>query len=127
MLIKHCTKEQIQAALETINKRYDNNLEFLQLEPFGKHFRVRLTVKDSRKAGGRISPFSGRRVKAACWHVHGHFFEALLDINDNAEIKTSLDNQNNGIVNRFAGNWHDKNVGSMFRPALFSKACECNS
>ncbi len=119
MIIK-AKEDGILQALREINDRYDNNIDLLKLEPISKNrFRVRLTVKNSRGKGARIG-YTGRRVKAACWHVHGDFFDALLSLNPDAIIKAG-----NLKVTSQSGNWRDWNIGSLIGPLYFSEACDC--
>lgn len=72
------TKEQLIEALESVNQKFDNNIKFKTLKQISKKtVSFTLTVNDSKKPGSRISR-SGRRIAAACWHVHGYFFEYLF-------------------------------------------------
>ncbi len=114
------TIEQLNAALNAVNAKYDNNIIF-KSGPEGisaKRRRFTLTVKRSQDAGGRLS-HQGRRVAAACWHVHGDFFEYLFD--DGVELikagtKSMKDNYDN---------WQDWNIGSIAQPMYYSEACNC--
>lgn len=119
MVIK-AKEDDILQALREINEMYDDNVDLLKLEPISKNrFRVRLTVKDSSGRGARIG-YTGRRVKAACWHVHGDFFNALLSLNPDAVIKTGI-----RTITSQSGNWRDWNIGSVINPLYFSEACNC--
>jgi len=119
MKVKNVTSQEIEAALKTVNKKYENNIVFKRFEQKGKQFVFTLTVKNSKKAGGRIGN-SGKRVAAACWHVHGDFFDALLEINENAVITTC-----SGKIDKNNGNWQDRNIGSIYEPLMYSEACNC--
>ena len=121
MIIK-ATREELEQALAEINKRYEHNLtwnNFERLNGNGTRFRVTLRVKDSHEKGAKIG-YSGRHTIYACWHVHGHFFEALLEINEDIVIKTA-----GRTVDKNGGNWEDWNIGSLMYPRYFSEACEC--
>jgi len=88
---------------------------------------VTLRVKDSHGKGAKLSypnPSTGRQrhLINACWHVHGYFFEALLEINENIVIKTA-----GRTVDKNGGNWHDWNIGSMMYPMYYSEACDCGA
>lgn len=61
-----------------------------------------------------------RRIASACWHVHGHFFDALYGVNKKAVIVS----RGNKITNDY-GNWEDTNIGSQMYPYYFSDACNC--
>ena len=131
MIIKNTSYNELQKALELTNKLYDNNItwnNFRQENNKGTRFRVTLKCKDSKKAGHRLGfPYSRtsgeekqRRLISACWHVHGDFFDALLDLNPEIEIQVATHK-----INKDGGNWQDRNIGSMMRPLYYSEACEC--
>lgn len=85
----------------------------------GTRYAVTLKVKDSHGKGAKIG-YSGRHTVNACWHVHGDFFDALLDLNPEIVIKTL-----NRTIDKKGGNWHDWNIGSIMYPRFYSEACEC--
>jgi hypothetical protein len=127
MIIKTTVKAEgvLNDALKAVNEKYEGNITFKKCEIIngeGTRARFTLTVKDSRKAGGRIS-HSGRRVCAACWHVHGDFFLACLALDAGAVIKSA------GCADITAGytraDWQDRNIGSQFSPMMYSEACDC--
>lgn len=122
MVIRGASKAQIETALETANKTFDNNLRFKTFGEIGNDrqgkpkFTVTLTVVNSRKPGSRISHM-GRRISAACWHAHGVFMDSLPD---SATIDTG---QQRGINPGDA--WVDWNAGSQAYPASMSSLCDC--
>lgn len=145
------TREQMEQALRIVNKRFNGNIEFHPSSELGKH-HFRLTVKDTKGPGAKVRKANGfqggRRIKAACWHVHGFFFEALLSVNIDARVFTSsrLSYKGKGlnrkedkremlmyrhregtVIDRNGGNWIDRNVGSFMYPAFASSQCECQS
>lgn len=122
MITRNCTKEQLRQALESVNERYQGNIKFKTLEPKGKNFSFTLTVKDSKAMGGKIG-HNGRRIAAACWHVHGHFFEELFKFAPDAKV---LSRMAGTWITKMSGNWQDRNIGSMMYPLMFSQACDCN-
>ena len=77
--------EELEEALKKVNEEFKGNIAFHNDTDFKKR-KFRLTVKDSKKKGSSFNPISGRRIKAACWHVHGRFFEELFEINEEAII-----------------------------------------
>jgi len=88
----------------------------------------RLGVNDCRAAGARRgfcrrNDGERRRLSAACWHAHGHFFEALYEQAPQAVVKTSITRIFG--PSQSEGNWIDRQCGSMFDPAMFSELCEC--
>lgn len=130
MKVKNCTFEDLQKALEITNQKFENNVIFnREPEPRGKAILFTLRVKDSKLAGHRRGFSFGdrpaKRLTSACWHVHGSFFDALLEVNPNAVIVTrsgDIFKRSSGDV---VGNWEDSNIGSMYRPLYFSEACDC--
>ena len=110
------TIKQLNTALDYVNTLYDDNIVF-KSEPILKGNRIHftLTVKDSSAAGSRIGN-SGRRVKAACWHVHGHFFEFLFD--DGVELIIVLGK----YMKSNADNWKDWEVSYAYN---MSQLCNC--
>jgi hypothetical protein len=116
----NATKNQLIEALNFVNKSFDDNIKFKTLEQkTSKVISFTLTVKDSKQSGSRRGN-SGKRIAAACWHVHGYFFEYLfltypgVYIWSQGKKLTSNDD-----------NWQDKNIGSYFHPLMFSEACDC--
>jgi len=109
---------QLNQALSQVNEQYDNNIVFKSLDQISKgRTKFTLTVVSSKGPGARLgfqTKVSGdrRRVRAACWHVHGNFFEALFNIDSTIFVR---------LVGRKidinGGNWQDRNIGSY--------ACEC--
>ena len=134
MIAKNVTVKDLKAALVAVNKKYKGNVTFNRFpEKSGRGFRFTLRVKDSKKPGHRLGFPSyktekQRRMTSACWHVHGDFFDALLDINPEAIIKTGLGNKNQiySTGGEVSGNWEDYNIGSQYKPLFASEACECN-
>jgi len=140
-------EKEIKKAIDVVNKQFEDNIylkeyEYLNKSRSGTGFTVKfkLGVKDSSKAGSRRSIMmvnkdgSRRKLAIACYHVHGVFFDALLDINKNAEVRLSgnrkiyvektkvkADIKYGDII----GNWEDWEVGSYMQPSMMSEACEC--
>lgn len=136
MIVTNATKEDLRKALDAVNKKYNDNIQFFGdngyyesdgLEQVGKtRISFRLETKSYTHGGGYRRTFTGKRHRSACWHVHGDFFDALLDLNDKAVIrwaglKIHQDQHGHG---RF-GNWQDWNIGSLAQPLYASQACDC--
>jgi len=127
MIIK-ATRQELEQALVMVNKRYDGNViwnNFESLNQSGTRFRVTLRVKDSHGKGAKLGhphykTGNSRHLINACWHIHGYFFEALLEINPEISIKSA-----GRTVDKNGGNWVDWDIGSMMYPRYFSEACEC--
>lgn len=124
MKIYNTTKENINLALQEVNKKFEDNIILNRFEERGikkKSYIVTLKCKSSKKAGHRIG-FYGRRFPSACWHVHGCFFEELFKLEENTEIVTAEKR-----ITIMGGNWEDKNIGSVMQPLYYSEACDCGN
>ena len=120
MEFRNCTQDDLQAALVKVNEKYGGNVIWNRSpERVGRRFRATLKVASSKGAGARRS-HSGRRLASACWHAHGHFFEALFSIAPEAVVKSA-----GNMITRQSGNWQDSNIGSMMQPLMYSRACDC--
>lgn len=136
MIIKNVSELDLKRAIAIVNEKYEDNIEIF-IESRGKNLKVNLRVKNANKKNGSIagrklnqSQFMGytKGAKAngsACWHVHGDFFDTLLDINPKAIIETSLSAIYKNEYGLTVGNWEDKNIGSLMNPVLYSECCEC--
>lgn len=126
MRTKHTTADQMDKALEIVNQQYKKNVAFERLEKKGSGHHFTLRVIDSKAPGHRLGQClkkdgTRRRMAKACWHVHGHFFEALLSVNEDAVIRSG-----DIVIDKNGGNWQDRNIGSMYSPLYFSEACDCD-
>jgi hypothetical protein len=119
MKAKNTNKAAMEAALAIVNGKYAGNITWNRFDN-GRTINFTLTVKSSKAPGGRLSP-SGRRVAAACWHVHGDFFDALFEVCPDAVI-VSMGKK----ITKDEGNWQDQNIGSAYLPFMYSEACDCN-
>lgn len=118
-MITTATREQLQIALDTVNRKFADNIRFKDIRPDGRRIRFTLTVNDSKKPGSRIGN-NGRRIAAACWHVHGYFFESLWQQKPDCLIIAGPLRMTSA-----ADNWQDSNIGSYARPMMHSEACHC--
>ena len=125
MIARKTTVDELNQALNIVNAKYDNNVEFRDIHRNGSAIRFTLKVKDSKKAGHRLGfqknkNGNRRRINSACWHVHGDFFDTLFNINPQATIRSR-----GNLITTNGGNWIDDNIGSMMEPLYFSEACDC--
>ena len=119
MKAKNTNNAAMEAALAIVNGKYAGNITWNRFDN-GRTINFTLTVKSSKAPGGRLGP-SGRRVAAACWHVHGDFFDALFEVCPDAVI-VSMGKK----ITKDEGNWQDQNIGSAYLPFMYSEACDCN-
>ena len=122
MKARNCSIEDLQKALELTNKDYKNNIKFKRLDFPIFTLTVKSTADDT--TGYRIG-HTGRKVSAACWHVHGDFFDNLFSINPTAYIITSSGTGTMKITKNNGNNWIDINIGSIACPMMYSNACDC--
>ncbi len=140
MKIKNVTEEEIQQALEKINEEHFQGNIYLYTEHyvFKKvislflpyrilvEAHITLKTKDYERPGyGRTT--RQRRQSCACWHVYGHFFDALLELNHDVEISTCPPQYERIIINRHGGNWTVWERGSYFEGIhMQSQLCDCH-
>jgi len=125
MIAKNCSIDHLKMALLRTNFKFDHNIKFKRLEFKGRNILFTLTVNNSRKPGSRTSASAfhpERRVSAACWHVHGWFFEILFKVNPAAIVVS----QGNKQITKDSGNWQDWQIGPQIYPIMYSEACDCN-
>lgn len=138
MIAKNTTRDQLEQALAKINAdKFENNITWRRapevLNSAGTRHRFTLRAVDSKGKGGRLGhphsswttrkgeAYKQRRIgQSACWHAHGHFFDALFEIAPDAVILAGAQ-----TITKDAGNWEDRNIGSMMEPFYYSEACEC--
>jgi len=116
----NATIQQLNEALNFVNQKFDNNVQFKEIKQISsKRVNFTLRVKNSSSPGAKIG-YSGRKTIAACWHVHGYFFEYLFltckDVYIISQGKKMKDNSDN---------WQDQNVGNKYNPVFYSTLCNC--
>lgn len=127
--VTNATRDDIVKALAAIDETYAGNVVFKRgpdsLNGKGTRHAVTLTVQSSRGLGSRISASyfrPERRVAAACWHAHGHFYDALLAIAPSAVIRTA-----GAVISADGGNWQDWEAGAPIYPVMMSELCDCET
>ncbi len=114
----NATNEELKKALFLVNEIFNDNIKFKDISQISTNrIRFTLTVNESFNEGSRRSR-EGRKISAACWHVHGQFFDFLFQINKDIVIRS----QGRKITIN-GGNWQDWNMGSNY---YYSQACECS-
>lgn len=122
MIIIGAKRADLDKALERVTALYESNIifnngpEHLGFTRDGREkWRLTLRALSSFKPGARRS-HTGRRMAAACWHVHGRFFQALPA---GVTIKAGT------LTLEPSSPWNDFNIGSIAFPLLYSEACDC--
>ncbi|MCW3994949.1 MAG: hypothetical protein NWE98_02215 [Candidatus Bathyarchaeota archaeon] len=127
MIISRITKNEIETAFQKINAKYNNNL-VLNCETLSatRHrVRIRAVPKKQRKSDDGVKlGYNGRLTAAACWHVHGYFFDELLALQPKTIIR-ALKRKIYAKNGRIFGNWQDWNCGSILNPKMASDYCMC--
>lgn len=139
MIARNCSKEDLQLALASVNTRFADNVIFKRLDPNGHGWSFTLTVRSTR--GRDRAPLAGvrksasyfnseRLISAACWHVHGYFFDALFVIAPDARIFSSFYRRSasHGFHEWITRDtpWKDGQIGSAMCPIMYSEACTCD-
>ena len=121
------SREQLEAALAVVNVRYSGNVRIIHGTVAKAWRRFTLRVISSKGPGAKISmtSFADRRSVAACWHVHGDFFDALWNLEGGSVGAYYIEAGRVGRMHGRGDNWQDFNIGSQFRPIQFSQSCEC--
>ena len=122
----NATIEELEKALDIINKRYKGNVSFNRLEANGKRVNFTLRVNDSHGPGHRRGFSVNKNGKArclasACWHVHGHFFDALLKVRPTTWVQAR-----DKRITSTGGNWQNWDAGSWANPKMMSEMCDCH-
>lgn len=114
----------LHAALRRVNALYEGNVRFaIQPTDTPKGVKFTLAVNDSNGKGARrgIKPTldgSPRKLAFACWHVHGHLFDALFALRPHATITSKL-----GSI-KAGEKWQDLELPE--HPGIhYSDLCEC--
>jgi len=122
------SQEQLEQALEIVNRRYNGNIRLVQGTASRAWRRFTLRVHSSRGPGAKlaISSFGERRTVAACWHVHGDFFDALWSLEGARVGAYYVETGRAGRMRGPADNWQDFEIGSQYRPVRYSESCNCS-
>lgn len=146
MDIRGLNEQQIRDVLAATNEKHGGNIEFVsqytkdyrttELRPLnkrGNRYSARLKVKSASRPGARVGVKSwsgepGRRINAACWHVHRDFLREVFDINPDAKVISALATYNG--EEDFEDKFPDTYYGSgMSGPAPIQEiggACNCD-
>lgn len=138
MIVTGVSREQLEAVVREVSDvLYDGNVTVNNISSLSaKRTRFTVRVRDSRGPGARRAA-SGRRLVAACWHVHRDVLGALFDRYPGATVYSGL-SDNDGtfrrgeVVYRGAddygqnhGDTQYRNVGSLMSPATIGELCDC--
>ena len=121
------SRGQLEAALAVVNVRYSGNVRLIHGTETSRWRRFTLRVLSSKGPGAKtnLTSIQGRRSVAACWHVHGDFFDALWNLEGGSVGAYYVEAGRVGRMHGRGDNWQDFNIGSQFRPVKFSQSCEC--
>lgn len=132
MQITGITPAEFTEAVTKAGINYNGNLEAqITSVQSPTRFRARVVPKTSSSApktpapGARLS-WSGRCVKAACWHAYRDAMYAVFAINPKARVATSMAVYKG--IEGFEAQYPqtgDQNIGSMMQPAYMPDLCDC--
>lgn len=131
MKVWNASVRDLQRALKLANAHYEGNIEFGSLvspeQNEAEFATFTLSTKDSRGPGGRLGSFTQRGERRivphkACWHAHGHFFEAVFKGNPKAVITTPIGEIRGPSKEK--GNWRDAPVVKE-KGVFYSNLCSC--
>lgn len=101
MIISKVDRMDLYEALNRTNRKFGNNVDFWKLDSknrWDNRWSVRLfTYRKTGLGVKRLSPYRMEQnnfyqapILWACWHVHGEFFNNLLEINPTARIRSGV-------------------------------------
>jgi hypothetical protein len=128
MRIVGTTVSDITHIVDKISReRYASNV-VIDTTGSGDPARFTLRTIDSRGPGSRRSPSnfrlkngSRRPTRGACWHAHGHVFDAILAAYPDARIQSA-----GRVITQNGGNWQDWNAGTPAADVKMSELCDCD-
>jgi hypothetical protein len=126
MRLRNVTLSEFRASVERVNVNYGGNLHVHDdaHETGSRTITTvgRLDVLDSRAHGARTS-WSGRHMKAACWHAFRDVVRDILENNEDAVITTSMARYDADTFEDTYPSTAYTNVGSMVQPAYMTDLC----
>ena len=136
IMIIQTTRRTLDAALTAVSSIHDDNIRWRDIRPMTDRtdvtpderirYRCTITVHDTDRSGASYDPIRGRRISAACWHVHGQLFDIIMTMDPVAVIRTAATVIRTDDTGRVHGNWIDYDRGSMIYPASASEFCHCH-
>lgn len=128
MFVWGVTPTQLAKIVRTISAdKYEGNVIFKNGPEMAssKKMTFTLTVKRGAQPGGRRAP-DGRKVAAACWHVHQDIMRELFSQFPQARLKSMMADYRG--KEDFEDNFPETawvNIGSEANPCYSGDACGC--
>ena len=114
----NATPQDLIQALRITNNIFSGNIVFtLYPAVKGSHTHFGLQVSKADQPGASHDP---KIMGSVCWHVLGHFFNALFVVNPDCHIHTAL-----GKFSREFGTWSSSPIGAVFNTELYRDLCGC--
>jgi len=124
MYAKNVTVDQVRAAVDNLNKVWNDNIVLENVKQVSKNVvSFKLGTADSKAEGSRTSA-SGRHGRYACTHVFADIMQELL--NEGASFTrlfTGLTVENQRDLDQHVDQAHHKNAGSMMFPVSMAECC----
>jgi hypothetical protein len=136
MIVQGITVEQFNDAVAKAGAAYADNLAAEIGSEFSRtRFSARVTIKETgaqqglpteELASGQRRSWSGRRIKAACWHAYRDVLVEVFNISPDANVYTTMAKYKGrtGFENEYPAT-ADRNIGSMMQPAYMPELCDC--
>jgi hypothetical protein len=107
-------RQIVLKAIENVNKVRGYQIELNRNDYKGKWFNFTLKSKSGVK--GSCVSVTGRKLACASWHAHGYVFDEIFKL-----VPTAIIHSLGQKIDKYGGNWQDKNIGSMNNPKYYSE------
>lgn len=140
MIVTGITPDQFRDVIAKLNVvDYQHNLTaHIGREYSATRFSCRVIPEDSgtnwtssndgkMSAPGARRSWSGRRLKAACWHAYRDVILGIFHVNPDARVYTGMAKYVGlqGFLDAYPQTAH-QNIGSMAQPAYMPDLCDCD-
>jgi hypothetical protein len=118
MQVKNVTMAQLEAAAQSAGVRLTN------VKTVGRRIRFRLGLIGEQYR--RLSPSTGHKVAAVCWHGHAAFMDALFAAVPDAVLSSHMATYH-GIAEYRAkmSATAETNIGNAYNVVYYHEACTC--
>ena len=120
------SEKVLRSIVNVVSQDYDKNVVFKkEPEKSGNAINFSLRILDCNKIGSRRSN-TGRKIPAACWHVHRDIMELIFLWNPSARLQSILADYRGekDFLEKFAATG-STNLGSNAKPIRADRACNC--
>ena len=126
MKIMRTFPEHVEAAAAAVGVAVDITvIGYSRVE--GHTMNVKVNPLDgNRERYRRISPATGQKIHAVCWHGFRDFLTAFFDVSPRSIIVTAIARYEGAydFLDKFESTGYE-NIGSEIRPCYAMDACKC--